>query len=52
MRARWEKIAEERRRSLNFAKEFSAAGRQYSGLDEDGNVVVCASRDADVLASV
>ena len=51
VRARWEEIAEGRRRSLNFAKEFGAAGRQYSGLDDDGNVVVCAPRDAEVLVS-
>ncbi|WP_419837889.1 TA system antitoxin ParD family protein [Candidatus Poriferisodalis sp.] len=51
VRARWDEIAENRRRSLNLAEEFRASGRQYSGLDDDGNVVVFPSREAGALAS-
>ena len=51
VRARWAEISEERRRSLNLAEEFRAAGRQYSGLDDEGNVVVYTPRGADPLIS-
>ena len=51
VRARWEEIAEGRRLSLNLAEEFRASGRQYSGLDDDGNVVVFPPREAGALVS-
>jgi hypothetical protein len=36
----WEESAAVRRASLNYVTEFERAGRQYSEVDADGNVIV------------
>ncbi len=51
VRARWDEISYEHRQSLNLEAEFRASGRQYSGLDEAGQVVVHSRHETDSLTS-